>query len=268
MKENFEEVWSDIRQRLMPGTLVRYWSAEGGYTGGAFFINDVDGTAVIVRHGQMAHQRRISKGDFQRLFASWDAYNGGTIGRAEFAKRSENTSYILSILQWRDETQRPAAPAPRISSVSIPPQSETGLAGHGEYGKRVLHEATEGLAVLQGPSVEIDYGAGPPARVDATVGDIAIEIESRVAKQVRGAVLDLICHPYPKKLLVLLPDHLTSRGIAAEQCRNILKRFCPDGFFRVLVLKGSGVSPQLDEDAAIMAAVLADLRSASPPLTG
>ena len=262
MNENFEAVWSDIRQRLMPGTLVRYWSAEEGYTGGAFHIDDVDGPAVIVRHGQMGLQRRILKGDFQHLVSSWGAYNLGTIGRAEFAKRSENTSYILSILHWRDETQSSAAPALRISSVYIPPQSEAGLAGHGEYGKRVLHEATEGRAVFNGPSVEIVYGAGPPARVDATVGDIAVEIESRVSKQVRGAVLDLICHPYPKKLLVLLPDHITSRGLAAEQCRIILKRFCPDGFFRVLVLKGSGSNPQLNEDAAIMAAVLADLRSA------
>jgi hypothetical protein len=125
-----------------------------------------------------------------------------------------------------------------------------------------LHEATEGRAVLHGPSVEIDYGAGPPARVDATVGDIAIEIESRVSKQVRGAVLDLICHPYPKKLLVLQPNHITNRGIAAEQCRNILERFCRDGFFRVVVLKGSSANPQLAEDAAIIAAVLAELRPA------
>jgi len=260
MNNNFEGVWSDIRKRLMSGTLVRYWSAEEGYAGGSFQIDDVDSAAVIVQHGQMG--RRVSKRDFQYLFAFWDAYNRGTIGRAELRKRSENATYILSILQWRDEAQISAAPTPRISSVSIPPQSETGLAELGEYGKRVLHEATEGRAVLHGPSVEIDYGAGPPARVDATVGDIAIEIESRVSKQVRGAVLDLICHPYPKKLLVLLPDHMTNRGIAAEQCRNILERFCPDGFFRVLVLKGSGVNPQLDEDAAIMAAVLADLRSA------
>src|SRR5229473_511080 len=126
------------------------------------------------------------------------------------------------------------------------------MAGHDEYGKRVLQAATKGGAVHYGSPVEINYGVGQPARIDATVGDIAVEIESRVSKQVRGAVLDLICHPYPKKLLVLLPDHITSRGIAAEQCRNILKKFCPDGFFRVLVLKGSGSSPQLNEDVAIM----------------
>ncbi|HEV2334561.1 MAG TPA: hypothetical protein VGS13_03610 [Stellaceae bacterium] len=75
MNGNFEEAWADIRQRLRPGTLVRNWSANKGYTGGEFRINEVDGAAVIVRSGQMGDERRVSKGDFQRLFAFWDAYN-------------------------------------------------------------------------------------------------------------------------------------------------------------------------------------------------
>jgi hypothetical protein len=80
-------------------------------------------------------------------------------------------------------------------------------------------------------------------------------------------VLDLICHPYPKKLLVLLPVHMTNPGVTAEQCRNILKRFCPDGLFRVLVLKGNGGNPQLTEDTAIVSAALADLGSAATVIT-
>ncbi len=264
MNENFEVVWSDIQKLLISGTLVRYWSAEEGYTGGAFRIDGVDGAAVIVRHGKMGYERRVSKRDFQHLFACWGSYNRGTIGRIELSRRSENTTYILSILQWRDEAQSSTAPTLWISSVPIPPQSEalleTGLIGRDEYGKRVLYDATEGRATLNGRSVEIDYGAGPPTRVDATVGDIAVEIESGVSKQVRGAVLDLICHPYPKKLLVLLPDHMNDGGITAEQCRNILERLCPNGSFRVLLLKGSGSAPRLTEDTTIMAAILADLR--------
>lgn len=82
------------------------------------------------------------------------------------------------------------------------------MATHDEYGKRVLREATQGLAINYGGSVEVDYGAGLPARIDATIGDIAVEIESRVSKQVRGAVLDLMCHSLPRKLLVLLPVYM------------------------------------------------------------
>jgi len=90
---------------------------------------------------------------------------------------------------------------------------------HDEYGKRVLRTAAGDAYREFGTSVEINYSAGRPARIDGTVGaDLAVEIESRVAKQVRGAVLDLIFHPYPKKLLVLLPVHMTDAVVAAELC--------------------------------------------------
>jgi hypothetical protein len=99
-----------------------------------------------------------------------------------------------------------------MSELKIP----EGLVGHDDYGKRVLHAATKGHAVLCGASVEIHYGTGQPARIDATVGDIAVEVESRVSKQVRGAVLDLICHQYPKKLLLLLPVHMNNSRVTAS----------------------------------------------------
>lgn len=133
------------------------------------------------------------------------------------------------------------------------------MAGHDEYGKRVLQEATKGTAVHYGSSIEVDYGTSHPALIDATVGDIAVEVEARTSKQVRGAVLDLICHRYPKKLLLLLPVNMHNPMVAAEQCRNIMKRFCPENSFRVVVLKGSGGSHQLVEDAAIVVAALRDL---------
>jgi hypothetical protein len=265
MTEDFDDIWSDIQKRLMAGTLVRYWSTEKGYIGGAFCVDNVDSAGVIIRSGEMRHEKRVSKSAFRQLFAIWDTYNRGLIGPTEFGTPSENTIFILSILQWRGEAQISQAPTERISSVLMPPQSETvlatGLTGHHDYGKWVLHEATEGRATFHGLSLEIDYGTLQPAPIDATVGDIAVDIEAGAARQVRGAVLDLICHAYPKKLLVLLPNQITSRGIIAEQCRSIFRRFCSESSFRVLILKGNGRNPQLIEDAAIMAAALADLRS-------
>src|SRR5712692_90442 len=92
-------------------------------------------------------------------------------------------------------------------------------AAHDAYGKRVLWHATGGTALHCGSSVEIDYGSVHAARIDATVGDdIAVELESRTSKQIRGAVLDLICHRYSKKLLLILPVHMHNPLTAAEQC--------------------------------------------------
>ena len=136
------------------------------------------------------------------------------------------------------------------------------MAGHDGYGKRLLMQAAGNVAKLCGPSLEVDYGVGRPARIDGTVGGtIAIEFESRVSKQVRGAVLDLICHPFPKKLLALLPVHMSDPATTAVQCRNILRRFCPPDSFRVVVLKGSGEEPHDEHDAALLATAIAELKA-------
>ncbi len=128
---------------------------------------------------------------------------------------------------------------------------------HDEYGKQVMKLAAGTAYTDHGRSVEIDYGAGQPARIDGTVGKTtAVEIESRVAKQVRGAVLDLICHNYPKKLLVLLPVHMSNPEATAAQCSAILGRFLSPEDYRVVVLRGTGDLPQLDTDVALVKAAL------------
>jgi hypothetical protein len=108
-------------------------------------------------------------------------------------------------------------------------------------------------------TVEVDYGTIRSARIDGTVGAIAVEIESRVSKQVRGAVMDLLCHQYPRKLLVLLPVHMTSPQDTAAQCRNILARFLKADDFRVIVLRGTGDLPALADDAPEVRQALAEL---------
>jgi hypothetical protein len=267
MKSNFEEVWSDIRQRLLPGTLVRYWNVEQGYLGGSFRVDGADETAMTIRHPQMGHKRQIPKRELRQLFAFWDAYNSGAIGRLELDKKSQNAAYVLSILKWQDETKISATPVlTRSDSIPVIGTAPTAavqnsFANDHEYGQQVLQAATEGRAALYGPSVEIEYGAGLPAHVFATVGNIAVDIESKAEKQLRGAVLDLLFHSYPKKLLVLITDQTTVREIAAEQCRYIMRRFIPETSFRVLVLKGSSSNPRLADDAADLAAALAELRS-------
>ena len=85
--------------------------------------------------------------------------------------------------------------------------------------------------------VGIDFGTGcPRARIDGTIaGRIAVEIESRVDKQIRGALLDLICHPLSQKLLIILPIHMTDAARTTVMCRNILARFLPANSFRVVL---------------------------------
>ena len=99
-------------------------------------------------------------------------------------------------------------------------------------------------------------GRGRPARVSGVIGNnIAIEIEAQATRFVRGAVLDLICHPYPSKLLALLPV-MYNIEITAAQCRNIFGRFCPPGSFQVVVLAGTAERPKLEQDTSTLSAAL------------
>lgn len=134
------------------------------------------------------------------------------------------------------------------------------MGSHDDYGKKVLLLATNGAVDLDGSPIEVDFGAGFPARIDGAVGrKIAIEVESRTSKQVRGAVLDLICHSYPKKLLILLPVHMSNPEITAKQSEKIFGRFLPPDAFRVLLLRGSGDAPAMDHDIVLVAEALAQL---------
>ena len=129
---------------------------------------------------------------------------------------------------------------------------------HGRYGDDVLHRAVGPLFRNFGGTVEIDLGPGK-ARIDGTIGNrVAIEIESRTSKQVRGAVLDLILHPFPKKLLILEPVHMDAQ-MTAIQCEFILGKFVRQEDFRVVVFAGSGKSNCLERDVASILSALRDL---------
>jgi len=86
-----------------------------------------------------------------------------------------------------------------------------------------------------------------------------VEVESRVQKQIRGAVLDLICHRYPKKLLVLVPVHMSNPALCSDQCRHILGRFLKPEDYRVVLLSGSGFGHKLEHDADLVRAALREL---------
>jgi hypothetical protein len=114
-----------------------------------------------------------------------------------------------------------------------------------------------------GASFTIRFGddaAG--ARIDGFVGNqIAVEIESRTPKQIRGAVLDLIFHPYPFKLLLIIAGHQNDARQAANQCRNILRERVADKNFQVVLLSGNGRESRETEDVALVRAALARLGS-------
>lgn len=123
-------------------------------------------------------------------------------------------------------------------------------------GKGLMRLAAGELFTADAPSVCFEFGQGAgSARIDGTVaGTVAVEIESRVPKQVRGALLDLVMHPYPAKLLLLIPAHIGNSDTAVAQANVILARFLPTERFRVVC-----ASDDLDDSVRRIRQALIDL---------
>jgi hypothetical protein len=94
--------------------------------------------------------------------------------------------------------------------------------------------------------------------------EAAVEIEARTYKQIRGAMLDLAFHSAPKKLLVVIlaQPQLGSEQKARRHLEHVWKRLtiagsCGD--FRLVVLKGTGSDPMLEQDRTLIMQALAEL---------
>jgi hypothetical protein len=123
---------------------------------------------------------------------------------------------------------------------------------HDTYGKMILERAAG--CNCDGPSTITSYGESS-AHIDGVVGStIAVEIESRTGKQVRGAVLDLILHVCPKKLMILLPMYIGRYQV--QECEFILRRFLDPKDFCVVLLDGTGQNPCPDKDVPRVSAAL------------
>jgi hypothetical protein len=98
MVGQFETEWTKITRELHPDVVIRNWGAARGYTGGTFRIDNVNRTSITVSGGDMQMPRRISKADFEKVYAVWNAYREGNYLRSKMTSLSQNTTYILGIL--------------------------------------------------------------------------------------------------------------------------------------------------------------------------
>lgn len=131
---------------------------------------------------------------------------------------------------------------------------------HDAYGKKVLKGAFGARYDAKPASVPFGDGCGT-LQIDGTVDlDIAVEIESRASKQVRGAIVDIVCHPYPNKLLVLIKKY--GNSYTEKQCRELLRRFAPDCSSEVVTLEGTGNAERIQRDKKIVKEAVARLTDA------
>jgi hypothetical protein len=116
---------------------------------------------------------------------------------------------------------------------------------HDRYGKDVLLLATDSRAAVSGHTTRYSIGGHGSAQIDGTYEDIAVEIESRTDKQIGGAVLDLYLHPFPKKLLILIPAHQANPTTTKAQALYLLDTLGA-AVFEVVLFEGSGHEPRTE----------------------
>ena len=95
----FETFWAELRSTLQPNAEIRGWGAARGYTAMRFRVTDVERAAVTVASSTMSAPRRVSKGEFAKLYRLWDDYCAGRVSRAAVTAISQNSSYIFAILR-------------------------------------------------------------------------------------------------------------------------------------------------------------------------
>ncbi len=171
--------------------------------------------------------------------------------------------YLLPRLPSKIEDSPILAERPLADDEVPQAPEEQKRANHDAYGKLIMRAAAGDAFSDSGASCTIRFGddaAG--ARIDGVVGNrIAVEIESRTPKQIRGAVLDLIFHPYPSKLLLIIAGHQNDARRAANQCRHILRELVAEKNFQVVLLSGNGREHRETEDVALVRAALGRLGS-------
>jgi hypothetical protein len=100
MTGSFDTIWARITSDLSLGTAIWNWGAARGYTGATFEVNDVERTSITVAGGNMQMLRRISRGDFEKIYAVWADYAEGNYPRSKMTDLSQNTTYIVSIFRF------------------------------------------------------------------------------------------------------------------------------------------------------------------------
>jgi hypothetical protein len=94
--------WSKVLARKMKlkGQKLVSWSRSGRAKAVPFAVDDISTSAVEV-NGPTFKRRRISSSDFEYIAERWEPYLKGQLRRDEL-NRSQNTTYILTILHWLD----------------------------------------------------------------------------------------------------------------------------------------------------------------------
>ena len=140
---------------------------------------------------------------------------------------------------------------------------------HEEYGKRLLAGILGGRWVTLGKDRSVEM-AGVRADLDGIIlsedssrVECAVEIEARIYKQIRGAILDLAWHSAPRKMLVVIlaQSQLGNEEKARPHLMYVWQKLTKGANvpFELVVLRGTGEYPMEEHDLLLLTDALKKL---------
>jgi len=93
-----EEMWNELKKRIVPDTQVQTWSADNGYGEDKFIVVAVkDGFVHVVSAGDEKAQK-IPDQDFAKVLGLWSDYADGKLPIAKVREQTKFPSHVVSIL--------------------------------------------------------------------------------------------------------------------------------------------------------------------------
>lgn len=142
MSQDSDSVWSQIKSKLRPGIDVRNWGVARGYASGSFRLDNVERTSITICGGDMQMPRRISKGDFEKLYAVWDDYRAGNLPRMKLT---------FPVTKRNLHPQHPAYGAGNMRFGPWPPSLRGGTSRNWERSANPTHAENPSAKPLENP---------------------------------------------------------------------------------------------------------------------
>lgn len=106
----FDEVWNDIQTKLHIGTVVKNWTAFGGYLGDTMKVDNVNSNMIVIDAPRATTLQQVSRDDFKKVWQVWADYKTQKVKRFELRDLTRFSKYIISVFHWyEDQTNEQAS---------------------------------------------------------------------------------------------------------------------------------------------------------------
>lgn len=99
----FESLWLKLQHELSEGTVIRNWTAYGGYLGDSFTVVAVHQNSIAVDAPGARNVQVVPRADFEIVYQLWRDYLSGEVPRYVIRDRTRFCKYIITIIRHLEQ---------------------------------------------------------------------------------------------------------------------------------------------------------------------